>query len=249
MLIDSIAIHAQHGLSQQLPKATWELIAGFVDEAAAHWSEPDRGIWEVRGEPKDFTASKVLCWVALDRGKKLAEGRGDQDRAERWGKVADEIQAEVCEKGVDERGVFVQHYDTEALDASLLLIPLMGFLPNDDERVRKTVLAIADELTQDGLVLRYKVEHTDDGLEGEEGTFTICSFWLVTALAQIGEDKRARALCEKLLSFASPLQLYAEEIEAESGRHLGNFPQAFTHLSLINAVMSVIGAETAANGR
>jgi GH15 family glucan-1,4-alpha-glucosidase len=249
MLIDSIAIHAGHGLAQQVPKATWDLIAGFVDEAAAHWSEPDRGIWEVRGEPKDFTASKVLCWVALDRGERLAKGRGDQERAERWGKVADEIKAEVCEKGVDERGVFVQHYDTEALDASLLLIPLMGFLPNDDERVRKTVLAIADELTQDGLVLRYKVEHTDDGLEGEEGTFTICSFWLVTALAQIGEHKRARALCEKLLSFASPLQLYAEEIEAASGRHLGNFPQAFTHLSLINAVMSVIGTETAANAR
>ena len=149
----------------------------------------------------------------------------------------------MCERGVDDRGVFVQHYDTEALDASLLLIPLMGFLPPDDERVRKTVLAIADELTQDGLVLRYRVEHTDDGLEGEEGTFTICSFWLVTALAQIGEAERARALCEKLLSFASPLLLYAEEIDAASGRHLGNFPQAFTHLSLINALMSVIEAE------
>ena len=119
----------------------------------------------------------------------------------------------------------------------------MGFLPPDDERIRKTVLAIADELTKDGLVLRYRVEHTDDGLEGEEGTFTICSFWLVTALAQIGETDRARALCEKLLSFASPLLLYAEEIDAESGRHLGNFPQAFTHLSLINAVMSVIESE------
>ena len=245
MLVDSIAIHARHGLTQQMPKAAWDLIAGFVDDAAAHWSEPDRGIWEVRGEPKHFTGSKVLCWVAMDRGRRLAQARGDTERAERWGKVADEIKAEVCDKGIDERGVFVQHYETDALDASLLLIPLMGFLPSDDERVRKTVLAIADELTQDGLVLRYKVEHTDDGLEGEEGTFTICSFWLVTALAQIGETDRARALCEKLLSFASPLQLYAEEIEAASGRHLGNFPQAFTHLSLINAVMSVIESETA----
>jgi GH15 family glucan-1,4-alpha-glucosidase len=243
MLVDSIAIHARHGLTQQMPVAAWEVIAGFVDDAAAHWSEPDRGIWEIRGEPKDFTASKVLCWVAMDRGMRLAQARGDTERAERWGNVADEIKAEVCDKGVDERGVFVQHYETDALDASLLLIPLMGFLPSDDDRVRKTVLAIADELTQDGLVLRYKVEHTDDGLEGEEGTFTICSFWLVTALAQIGETDRARALCEKLLSFASPLQLYAEEIDASSGRHLGNFPQAFTHLSLINAVMSVIGSE------
>jgi GH15 family glucan-1,4-alpha-glucosidase len=246
MLLDSITIHARHGLTQQLPKAAWELLAGFVDDAATYWTEPDRGIWEVRGEPKHFTASKVLCWVALDRGRRLAEARQDTERAERWSKVADEIKAEVCEKGVDDRGVFVQHYDTDALDASLLLLPLMGFLPPDDERIRKTVLAIADELTKDGLVLRYRVEHTDDGLEGEEGTFTICSFWLVTALAQIGETQRARALCEKLLSFASPLQLYAEEIDAESGRHLGNFPQAFTHLSLINAVMSVIESEAQA---
>jgi len=243
MLLDSIAIHARHRLTQQFPESTWQLIARLVDDAAEQWPNPDRGIWEVRGEAQHFTASKVLCWVALDRGRTLAEARNDAERAERWAKVADEIKAEVCEKGVDGRGVFVQHYDTEALDASLLLIPLLGFLPPDDERVRKTVLAIADELTEDGLVLRYKVEHTDDGLEGKEGTFTICSFWLVTALARIGEIGRARALCEKLLSFASPLQLYAEEIEAESGRHLGNFPQAFTHLSLINAVMSVIEAE------
>jgi GH15 family glucan-1,4-alpha-glucosidase len=243
MLLDSIAIHARHGLTAQLPKAAWELLSGMVDDAAAQWQEPDRGIWEVRGEPKHFTASKVLCWVAMDRGRRLAEVRGDTEKAESWSKVADEIKAEVCDKGVDDRGVFVQHYNTDALDASLLLLPLMGFLPPDDERIRKTVLAIADELTEDGLVLRYRVEHTDDGLEGEEGTFTICSFWLVTALAQIGEAKRARALCEKLLSFASPLQLYAEEIDAESGRHLGNFPQAFTHLSLINAVMSVIESE------
>jgi GH15 family glucan-1,4-alpha-glucosidase len=246
MLLDSIAIHARHRLTQQFPETTWQLIARLVEDAAEQWPQPDRGIWEIRGEPKHFTASKVLCWVALDRGRQLAEDRGDTEHAERWSKVADEIKAEVCEKGIDGRGVFVQHYDTDALDASLLLIPLMGFLPPDDERVRKTVLAIADELTEDGLVLRYKVEHTDDGLEGKEGTFTICSFWLVTALARIGEIARARALCEKLLSFASPLQLYAEEIEAASGRHLGNFPQAFTHLSLINGVMSVIDAERAA---
>jgi GH15 family glucan-1,4-alpha-glucosidase len=243
MLLDSISIHARHGLTQQMPTTTWELLSDLVEDAVAHWQEPDRGIWEVRGEPKDFTASKVLCWVALDRGTRLAKARGDTERAERWSKVADEIKAEVCDRGVDKRGVFVQHYETDALDASLLLLPLMGFLPPDDERIRKTVLAIADELTKDGLVLRYRVEHTDDGLEGEEGTFTICSFWLVTALAQIGETDRARALCEKLLSFASPLLLYAEEIDAESGRHLGNFPQAFTHLSLINAVMSVIESE------
>jgi GH15 family glucan-1,4-alpha-glucosidase len=150
----------------------------------------------------------------------------------------------VLDKGVSGKGVFRQHYETDDLDASLLLLPIMGFLPPDDERVRATVLAIADELTQDGLVLRYRVEGTDTGFEGKEGTFTICSFWLVTALAMIGETERAHALCQKLLSFAGPLQLYAEEIDTTTGQHLGNFPQAFTHLALINAVTHVIRAES-----
>jgi GH15 family glucan-1,4-alpha-glucosidase len=142
-----------------------------------------------------------------------------------------------------EDGVFTQHYDTDALDASVLLMPLVRFLPADDERIRTTVRAIADELTQDGLVLRYRVDETDDGLSGEEGTFTICSFWLVSALSEIGDHEQARDLCEKLLSYASPLGLYAEEIDPRTGRHLGNFPQAFTHLALINAVMHVIRTE------
>jgi GH15 family glucan-1,4-alpha-glucosidase len=129
------------------------------------------------------------------------------------------------------------------LDASALLLPLFRFLPSDDPRIRATVLAIADELTRDGLVLRYRVEETDDGLSGEEGTFLICSFWLVSALMEIGEVERARKLCERILSFASPLNLFAEEIDPESGRHMGNFPQAFTHLALINAVMHVIRAD------
>jgi GH15 family glucan-1,4-alpha-glucosidase len=136
--------------------------------------------------------------------------------------------------------VFRQHYDTDALDASTLLIPLVRFLPTDDDRVRATVLAIGDELTEHGFVLRYRVGETDDGLHGEEGTFLICSFWLVSALSEIGEHDRASALAERLLSHASPLGLYGEELEADSGRHLGNFPQAFTHLALINAVMHVI---------
>ena len=131
------------------------------------------------------------------------------------------------------------------LEASLLLLPLLRFLPPDDERVRATVLAIADELTENGLVLRYRVGETDDGLAGEEGTFLICSFWLVSALAEIGELVRARELCERLLGYASPLGLYAEEIDYRTGRHLGNFPQAFTHLALINAVMHVIRADEA----
>jgi GH15 family glucan-1,4-alpha-glucosidase len=185
-----------------------------------------------------------MCWVACDRGAHLAELHGDHDLNERWRAVADEIKADICEKGVDSRGVFVQHYGSKALDASVLLIPLVRFLPPTDARVKATVLAIADELTVDGMVLRYRTAETDDGLAGEEGTFTICSFWLVSALAEIGEVMRARELCEKLLSYASPLQLYAEEIDPRSGRHLGNFPQAFSHLALINAVMHVIRAES-----
>src|SRR6266851_5101524 len=169
--------------------------------------------------------------------------RHTPERATRWQKAADAMKAEILDKGVDERGRFRQAYENDELDASLLLLPIMGFLPPDDKRIRDTVLAIADELTEDGLVLRYKVDSTDTGFEGKEGTFTICSFWLVTALAMIGEEVRARALCKKLLAFAGPLQLYAEEIDATTGEHLGNFPQAFTHLALIDAVGRLIEAE------
>jgi len=184
-----------------------------------------------------------MCWVAADRGARLAALRGDDEHERVFRAGADEIHAEICARGTDDRGVFCQHYDTTALDAAALLIPLVGFLPPDDPRVRATVLAIADELTEDELVLRYLVDETDDGFEGEEGTFTICSFWLVSALVEIGEVDRGRTLCEKLLSAASPLYLYAEELDAHSGRHLGNFPQAFSHLALINAVMHVIQAD------
>ncbi len=187
-----------------------------------------------------------MCWVALDRGAKLAEQQGETSYADQWAELADEIKADILEHGVDARGVLTQRYGSDELDASLLLAPLLRFLPADDPRIRATVLAIADELTEGGLVLRYRVETTDDGLTGKEGTFTICSFWLVSALVEIGELDRAKRLCERLLGFASPLELYAEEIDPGSGRHLGNFPQAFTHLALINAVVHVIRAEEAA---
>src|ERR687891_279979 len=184
-----------------------------------------------------------MCWVAADRGARLARLREEIDLAERWQSAADEIHADICANALDDRGVFTQHYETDALDASVLLMPLVRFLPPTDKRIRRTVLAIADELTNDGLVLRYRTETTDDGLSGAEGTFTICSFWLVSALVEIGEIERAHRLCEKLLSYASPLGLYGEELDPDTGRHLGNFPQAFTHLALINAVMHVIHAE------
>jgi GH15 family glucan-1,4-alpha-glucosidase len=240
-LLDSIYLHTKS--RDGLAESTWEILCKQVDNAVAAWREPDRGIWEVRGEPQHFTSSKVMCWVACDRGARLARLREDHERAERWQLEADTIHADICEHGVDERGVFCQHYDTAALDASCLLIPLVRFLPPDDERVIATVNAIEAELGVNGLVQRYLVEETDDGLAGDEGTFAICSFWLVSALAEIGQHDRARALCEKMLGFASALNLYAEEIDARSGRHLGNFPQAFTHLALINAVMHVIRAD------
>src|SRR5271157_4902620 len=179
----------------------------------------------------------------MDRGATMARVRQDRERAEKWHKAADDLKAEILDQGVDSRGRFRQHYGNDELDASLLLIPILEFLPPDDERVRATVLAIADELTEDGLVLRYKVDSTDTGFEGKEGTFTICSFWLVTALAMIGEQDRALALAQKLLSFAGPLNLYAEEIESSTGEHLGNFPQAFTHLALIEALSMLIESE------
>jgi alpha,alpha-trehalase len=240
-VLDSIYLHTRS--RDQLPDRLWPIIKRQVERALERWREPDRGIWEVRGDPKHFTSSKLMCWVAVDRGGRLARIRNDERMATRWETAAAEIHADICANGVDERGVFVQHYETDALDASLLMLPLVRFLPPDDPRVRATVLAIADELTENGLVLRYRVGETDDGFASEEGTFTICSFWLVSALVEIGELARARGLCEKLLSFASPLQLYAEEIDAATGRHLGNFPQAFTHLALINAVMHIIRAE------
>jgi GH15 family glucan-1,4-alpha-glucosidase len=168
--------------------------------------------------------------------------RNDGERAERWSAAAEEIHAGVCAHAVHD-GVFRQHYDTDALDASCLLLPLVRFLPPDDARIVDTVHAILDGLAVDGLVRRYLVEETDDGLVGPEGAFTTCSFWMVSALAEIGEPDAARALCEKVLCYASPLRLYAEEIEPASGRQLGNFPQAFTHLALINALMHVIRAD------
>ncbi|MGO9904224.1 MAG: glycoside hydrolase family 15 protein [Solirubrobacteraceae bacterium] len=240
-VLDSIYLHTRS--RDQLPDRLWPIIKRQVEAALANWREPDSGIWEVRGEPKHFTSSKLMCWVAADRGARLARIRADAATAARWEAAAREIHADICANGLDRRGVFVQHYDTDALDASVLLMPLVRFLPPEDNRIRDTVVAIAEELTEEGLVLRYRVEETDDGFSGEEGTFTICSFWLVSALVEIGELARARSLCEKLLSYASPLALYAEQIDPITGRQLGNFPQAFTHLALINAVVHIIRAE------
>ena len=241
-LLDSIYLHTKS--RDGLAESTWEILRKQVDDAIAAWREPDRGIWEVRGEPQHFTSSKVMCWVACDRGARLARLREDHERAERWQQEADD----------DPR----RHLRARRRRARRLQ-PALRHRRRSTPRAcssrscascRPTTSASSRRSTRsptssrvDGLVQRYQVEETDDGLAGEEGTFAICSFWLVSALAEIGEHDRARALCEKMLGFASPLNLYAEEIDARSGRHLGNFPQAFTHLALINAVMHVIRAD------
>jgi GH15 family glucan-1,4-alpha-glucosidase len=240
-VLDSVYLHTKMG--GHIPGRLWPVLRDQVQCALNVWERPDQGIWEARGEPKHYVSSKLMCWVAADRGARLAEHEGDLDLARDWQAAADRIREDILAHGVSERGVFRQHYDTDALDASTLLVGLVRFLPRDDERVRATVLAIADELTEDGFVLRYRVQETDDGLQGEEGSFLICSFWLVSALSEIGEAQRASDLCERLLAHASPLGLYAEELDGHSGRHLGNYPQAFTHLALINAVMHVIADE------
>jgi GH15 family glucan-1,4-alpha-glucosidase len=240
-VLDSILLHTRH--SQRLPRRLWPIVQSQAARATAVWREPDQGIWEARGAPAHYVSSKLMCWVALDRAAQLAEIRGDAAQAATWRATAEEIRTDILAHGVSARGVLRQHYETDALDASSLLAGLFGFLAADDEILRATVLAIADELTEDGFVLRYVTEETDDGLSGTEGTFLICSFWLVSVLTQTGESQRARDLMERLLRVASPLGLLAEEFDVATGRHLGNFPQAFSHLALVNAAMRLIVQE------
>jgi alpha,alpha-trehalase len=239
-VLDSILLHTQH--SQRLPRRLWPIVQSQAECATQVWKQPDQGIWEARGEPQHYVSSKLMCWVALDRASKLAEIRGDPELRKTWGATAEEIKEDILEHGLRD-GVLRQHYDTDALDASTLLAPIFGFLPGEDERMQKSVMAISGDLTEHGYVLRYVTGETDDGLSGKEGTFLICSFWLVSALAVIGELQQARDLMERLLRQASPLGLFAEEFDAETGRHLGNFPQAFSHLALIEAAARIILAE------
>ena len=240
-VLDSILLHTRR--SERLPRSLWPIVQAQAECATRVWQSPDQGIWEARGKPQHYVSSKLMCWVALDRAAKLAKIRGDAELEATWAATADEIREDILARGVSDRGVLRQHYDTDALDASTLLAAIFGFLPRDDDRLHKTVLAVAEELTEHGFVLRYRTDETDDGLSGKEGSFLICSFWLVSALSIIGEEQRARDLMERLLRIASPLGLYAEEYETETARHLGNFPQAFSHLALIEAAARIIVAE------
>jgi GH15 family glucan-1,4-alpha-glucosidase len=243
-VLDSILMHTRR--SQRLPRRLWPVVQTQAECATRAWREPDQGIWEARGAPQQYVSSKLMCWVALDRASKLAQIGGDPELAQTWGKTADEIREDILDHGVSDRGVLRQHYDTDALDASTLLAPIFGFLPGTDERMHASVLAIADELTENGYVLRYKTDETDDGMSGKEGTFLICSFWLVSGLAMVGEEQRARDLMERLLRISSPLGLFAEEYDVDTGRHLGNMPQAFSHLALIEAAGRIILGERVA---
>jgi GH15 family glucan-1,4-alpha-glucosidase len=240
-VLDAIALHSRH--SQRLPRRLWPIVKSQAECATQVWSQPDQGIWEARGKPRHYVSSKLMCWVALDRAASLAAMRGDDELEKTWRSTADEIRADVLAHGVTDAGVLRQHYGTDALDASTLLATIFGFLAGDDERARATVMAIADGLTENGFVLRYRTNETDDGLSGKEGSFLICSFWLVSALSIVGEQQRARDLFERLLRISSPLGLYAEEYDVDTGFHLGNFPQAFSHLALIEAAGRIILAE------
>ncbi len=240
-VLDSILLHTRR--SKRLPRRLWPLVKSQAEGALASWREPDQGIWEARGAPQHYVSSKLMSWVALDRAAKLAGIREDLALEQTWAAAAEEVRADILEHGVSDRGVLRQHYDTDALDASTLLAALFGFLPGTDERLRGTVEAISTELTENGFVLRYVTDETDDGLSGKEGTFLICSYWLVSALTIVGEMRRATDLMERLLRIASPLGLYAEEFEVERARHLGNFPQAFSHLALIEAAGRIVLAD------
>jgi GH15 family glucan-1,4-alpha-glucosidase len=237
-VLDSILLHTRR--SQRLPRRLWPIVQAQAACAIAVWREPDQGIWEARGKPQHYVSSKLMCWVAMDRAAKLAGIRGMPELESEWRATADEIRADILEHGLRDDGVLRQHYDTDALDASTLLAAVFGFLPADDGRLRSSVLAVAEELTEHGFVLRYRTDETDDGLSGKEGTFLICSFWLVSALAIVGEVQRARDLMERLLRVGSPLGLFAEEFDVDTGHHLGNFPQAFSHLALIEAAGRIV---------
>jgi GH15 family glucan-1,4-alpha-glucosidase len=240
-VLDSILKHTVH--SQRLPRRLWPIVQAQAECATNLWRQPDQGIWEARGKPQHYVSSKLMCWVAMDRAAKLAAIRGNPELQAKWQATAEEIHADILAHGVSSKGVLRQHYATDALDASTLLAAMFGFLPGNDERLHNTVLAIQEELTENGFVLRYRTDETDDGLSGREGTFLICSFWLVSGLSIVGETQRAHDLMERLLRAASPLGLYAEEFDAATDRHLGNFPQAFSHLALIEASARIILAE------
>ena len=236
-LLDTAWLYRRHG--GEIDEIFWDFLSRVGGVVLEKWREPDQGIWEIRGEPKHFVYSKVMAWVALDRLVKLAEEDGREGEVEAWRAAREEIRELIEAQGVDpETGAFVQSFGSSSLDASNLMIPIVGFVSHDDPRARATADRIADELSADGFVYRYVTDGVD-GLSGEEATFAICSFWLVECLARAGEGERARELFERLLGFCNDVGLLAEEIDPHSGELIGNFPQAFSHLGLIQAAIAL----------
>ncbi|WP_142848436.1 glycoside hydrolase family 15 protein [Telmatospirillum sp. J64-1] len=228
----------------------WDVQKTMLDFLEQRWEEPDEGLWEVRGPKRDFTHSKILCWVAYDRAVKAVERFGKDGPVDRWRMLRDRIHRDVCKKGYNpDRKAFTWFYGGHQLDASLLMIPLIGFLPHDDERVVNTVNAIKDELCEDGLILRYTPDENVDGLPGDEGTFIACSFWMVDNLVLQGRREEAEELFEHLLSLRNDLGLLAEEYEPRLKRQVGNFPQAFSHVGLINSAHNLSSGGEPAKGR
>jgi GH15 family glucan-1,4-alpha-glucosidase len=239
------ALHLYHEQLGTLHPEIQRFVADLADTAARRWEETDAGMWEMRGEPRHHVSSKVLCWTALDRAVKLAPLLGGHGEPEEWAAERDRIRDAVLTRGWSEaKQAYAQSFDSDELDAAQLLMPLVGFLPATDARMRSTIEAIANELTDDGLVLRYLSDEglNADGLTGEEGTFVICSYWLVSCLAQAGELERAEELFGLLVSYANDLGLLAEEIDTANGELLGNFPQAFSHIGLITAAAQIDAA-------
>lgn len=235
-VLDAMYRAEQAGL--KTTEVDWRLMAALVQFLETKWEAPDQGIWEIRGEPQHFTHSKMMAWVAFDRAVKLVEKcncAGDEHIA-RWRGVRDQIHAQICERGYnEERRAFTQFYGSDHLDASILMMPLVGFLPATDERVQNTVEAIERELMEDGMVLRYRTEvNKVDGVPGNEGVFLLCSFWLADCLHLIGRTEDARELFERLLALRNDVGLLAEEYDPQEKRMLGNFPQAFSHVALVN---------------
>jgi GH15 family glucan-1,4-alpha-glucosidase len=237
-LLDAAYV-AERYSGSRMPYDAWRSVAEIVDWVCENWDQPDEGIWETRGGRRRFTHSRLMCWVALDRAIRIARDRGFPADLVRWMAVRDDIFRRVMERSWNERrGAFVQHEDNDLLDASVLLMPLVHFVAPDDPRWLSTLDAIGEELVSDSLVYRYHPEDSPDGLDGDEGTFSICSFWYVEALARAGRVREARFAFEKMLTYANHLGLYSEEI-GPGGEQLGNFPQAFTHLALISAAVNL----------
>jgi GH15 family glucan-1,4-alpha-glucosidase len=238
------ALYESCSVGAALSTTAWDLQTALVKFVADHWEEPDEGIWEVRGPRRHFTHSKVMAWVAVDRAVRTVEEFGVDGPLDRWRDLRDQIHDEVCTKGYNDTvGAFTQYYGSDALDASLLMVPLVGFLPASDERVRSTVEVIERGLTEDGFVLRYRTEDSGgvDGLTGHEGAFLACSFWMADCLYLIGRYDDAHALLDRLIGLRNDLGLLAEEYDVRAGRQVGNFPQAFSHVSLVNAAYNLSG--------